>query len=434
MATGTYTQTNNPVPTYGEQSSSVGALQTSLNKKYAGVAGYTPLVVDNRYGPLTLAATKFQPNQLVVSSSPANQEFTQNSSDLTSMLGALGQANNPNTLASGGTETPTLDNTNDAYTQMLDRVSKSSSESTKALIGTIQAARSNRANTINSEYNNYKSGLQLLGIQHNAAQATPDLLMGHIKQAENEQQAKLQELDVETNKALVDAEDARNKNDLNTLKEKMAYIKDLKQEKQDYLKNIAANLGYEKSIAENQVGQYYDKMESLNPKDREAFLVAVSKKFNIPLGALVRAMADEKTAREKDALDIEDKKSIIAERKKTTSEKSGGYTPQELRKLRAEGIDPSNIEEADAFLYKGESPGDEVVYTADTIKKDSGFSTGQLWKIAMASGIKRNKNLTRQDEIDSFLTPENVDKLGEMLDAGYSPAEIADFFKNLSEE
>lgn len=55
-----YTQTNNTIPTYGENSASVGAYQQSLNDKYKGVPGYTPLTVDNKYGPLTQAAANFK--------------------------------------------------------------------------------------------------------------------------------------------------------------------------------------------------------------------------------------------------------------------------------------------------------------------------------------------------------------------------------------
>jgi len=47
----TYTKTNNPIPTYGENSASVLALQKELNTKYN--AGLTE---DSKYGPLTQAA------------------------------------------------------------------------------------------------------------------------------------------------------------------------------------------------------------------------------------------------------------------------------------------------------------------------------------------------------------------------------------------
>jgi len=63
-------------------------------------------------------------------------------------------------------------------------------------------------------------------------------------------------------------------------------------------------------------------------------------------------------------------KTALAEAKKTSELKaselkasaggaSGGYTSQEERKLRAEGIDPSDIAAADKFLYQGISPRQE---------------------------------------------------------------------------
>lgn len=45
----------------GQQSAAVGAYQTHLNEQNAGQAGWTPLTVDNKYGPLTAAAANFKP-------------------------------------------------------------------------------------------------------------------------------------------------------------------------------------------------------------------------------------------------------------------------------------------------------------------------------------------------------------------------------------
>ncbi len=59
MATQLYKQSTNTDPTkatLGEQSPAVLALQQSINKANAGVAGYKPLVEDAKYGPLTQAA------------------------------------------------------------------------------------------------------------------------------------------------------------------------------------------------------------------------------------------------------------------------------------------------------------------------------------------------------------------------------------------
>ncbi len=369
----TYTPTTSPTPTLGQSGDTVSALQTSLNAKYAGTPGYTPLKVDGKYGPLTQAATVFKPNNLVVTAGPATTEFNKNSGELTNMLTQLNQVQNPNVQMGNDI---TIDKVSDPYTQMLDRLGSTSDASTKALIGTIQAQRANKVNTLDAEYSNYKQGLQLLGIQHNEAQATPDLLMGHIKQAENEHQAKINALDLETNKALMEAENAKEEKNLSLLKEKMSYIKDLKKEKQDYLKNIADQLTAENKIADAEATQYYDKLEKMADADKETFLVALSKKYGISLGSLVKAMGAEKERREALALETEAKetsiantKSIINERNKKTTNQGGGYTAQELRKLRAAGIDAKDIEAADQFLY-GKQDKDSFYEIADQVLDD----------------------------------------------------------------
>lgn len=60
------TQTYTPLPEgatpiIGTQGPSVLALQNQLNTTNAGAAGYTPLVPDGKYGPLTAAAANFKP-------------------------------------------------------------------------------------------------------------------------------------------------------------------------------------------------------------------------------------------------------------------------------------------------------------------------------------------------------------------------------------
>lgn len=58
MATITYKPSN--TATFGSSGSAVSALQTQLNTQNAGVAGYVPLKVDGKYGPLTQAASQFK--------------------------------------------------------------------------------------------------------------------------------------------------------------------------------------------------------------------------------------------------------------------------------------------------------------------------------------------------------------------------------------
>lgn len=267
-------------------------------------------------------------NNLVVTGGPATTQFNTHSSDLSNLLGNLNQQQTP------GTNTATLDNTNDSFTQALDRISGTSDAATKALIGSIQANRQTQKNAADTEYGNYKSGLQLLGIQHNDAQSTPDLLAGHITKAENDHTTKLQSIETETNKALVDAQTAKDNKDLSTLKDKMSYIKDLNQQKQDYLKNIADNMSNQTKIADSQIGNAYDALLKLNPKDQEQYLQVVAQKYNIPLGSLVKSMVTEKQQREKDALDLEDKRSIIANRNKTNAGSDKAITTAKLNYLK----------------------------------------------------------------------------------------------------
>lgn len=51
----------NTPPIFGTSGPAIATLQTQLNAKNQGIAGYTPLKVDGKYGPATQAATQFNP-------------------------------------------------------------------------------------------------------------------------------------------------------------------------------------------------------------------------------------------------------------------------------------------------------------------------------------------------------------------------------------
>lgn len=79
MAIGNYKASTNSDPTkavYGESSQGVGALQAQLNQKYAGQAGFVPLKVDNKFGPLTQAAMNFKPTTTANKNTPIGQIST----------------------------------------------------------------------------------------------------------------------------------------------------------------------------------------------------------------------------------------------------------------------------------------------------------------------------------------------------------------------
>lgn len=246
-------------------------------------------------------------NKIVVTAGPAQAKFNQNSSDLSTLLGTLNQ-----TPLNQDTSVATVGNTNDSYTQLLDKMSANSDAATKALISSIQSQRASNGAKIENEAKNYESGLQLLGIQKNEAQSTPDLLQGQIKNQESVAEQKLRDLDVQTNKAIMDANTAKDNNDLKTLQQKMDYIKTLNTQKQDALKTIADKFTSSATIADNVVAGVYDQLQGLAPEDQQTYLHKAADTYGIPYGSFVQAVAKQKYNTENQALTLAEKRKTLA--------------------------------------------------------------------------------------------------------------------------
>ncbi len=298
----TYTSTTNTTPAYGQEGPSVSALQTQLNTQNAGKAGWVPLTVDGKYGPKTQAAATWKPgSQLVVTSGPARAELSKYSSALDSALTQFGLGNAPQVNPDGTPVKADPEAYSDAYTQSLDTQAKSSDDATKAMIATIQSQDQSKRNQLDAQYDNYKRGLALLGIQHNDAQSTPDLLLGHEQQAQNEYSTKVNALDLEERKAMMDAASARDAKKTQIVKEKMDYVKQIQKEKKAALTDLYSQISKQKTASADEAHAIYETLQKLSPGDQQAFIQEVSKKFGIPLGTLVTALADERTKRAKAA-------------------------------------------------------------------------------------------------------------------------------------
>lgn len=239
---------------------------------------------------------------IVTTAGSAQSSFADYSSQLQKALTMLGMnTSQMSGMMNSGSNTNTANNTGDVnaasysdpYTQLLAQHANTADAASRALISSIQAKRDQNAASIDKNYDNYKRGLQLLGIQHNQAQFTPDLLAGHITAVENEHQQKIQSLDAEEAKALMDAQNARETNNLKVLKEKMDYVKDLRKQKQDVLKETYDKMNLESKISANQAHTLYSTLQTLNPAEKEIFLQKVATTYNIPLNTLVSAVADE---------------------------------------------------------------------------------------------------------------------------------------------
>lgn len=256
----------------------------------------------------------------VVATNDVHRQGAKDSSYISNLLSSINgaPATNPETKTVG-VDSP---NYTDAVTQGLDTMSARNDAATNRLIQNVTATRTRNANAIDNDYNNYKSGLQLLGIQHNEAQFTPDLLAGHIKSAENDHMQKIQNLDAELNKAVADATDAQANNDFKTLQEKTNYIKTLKQDQKTAINDMYSSLSNQTKASDIEAHQIYDSMQSLSPDDQEAFIHAVANKFNLPVTALVQSLADEKSKRA--TSDLKTKSAQVTYNNKVSGGGSGG--------------------------------------------------------------------------------------------------------------
>lgn len=242
---------------------------------------------------------------IVTGTNPANQ-FNQDSQALNNALATIGQGNQITNQITGSSAL-NADKSNselaqvysDPYTQMLDKIAAKSDKATQNLIATIKANKYSRESNVNQEYDRLKQGLFSLGLSTDKLQYTPDLVYGSIMQAENQRTAQLQQLDQQEATALLEAQQARENKDFTLLKEKMAYIKDIKNQRLETLKNSFDTMNYEAKIGEIQAKQVYDQLQKIPPAKRTEFLQAIATKLNIPLAAITSQVAEIQRTRAK---------------------------------------------------------------------------------------------------------------------------------------
>lgn len=204
--------------------------------------------------------------------------------------------------------------TNDPIMTGLNTLSANSDAATKALIANTMATYQRKIGDTNKQFDNYKRGLQQLGVETNAAQATPDLLAGHIQQAANDQMDKINNLNAEENKAIIDAQTAKASNDFKTLQAKMDYVKQVQTAKSQAIKDMYDGITNASKAAAVEAHDVYDVIEKIDPADKEEAIQLIAQKYNIPVVSLVTALADEGKKRDADALKTANTKSIIANR------------------------------------------------------------------------------------------------------------------------
>lgn len=267
-------------------------------------------------------------SNLINTSTASRTTFTKNSSVLDNAYATIGGMPTPETPASP--ETPTdataiLNNTNDPIVQGLNTLATNSDAATKALLLSTQATYQNQINKVNSQYDNYKRGLQQLGIEHNDAQATPDLLSGHIQQAATEQMDKIHGLAAEESKALIDAKAAKDANDFKTLQAKMDYVKQVQSEKASAIKDMYDTIANADKQLTFDIPGLYQAFNTLDSTDKESFIKAVAQKYGVSPISVQSTLLAEQSKEEKENLATQNTKSTIAKRNATGTGTGGTF-------------------------------------------------------------------------------------------------------------
>lgn len=245
----------------------------------------------------------------IVTTDPIHDQAQNDSTTLDGYLGIQNAAptNGPvvgaGTANNGTATTPDIANPNysDAYTQALQGLANNSNESTKRLIATIQAQHQNEVNKINENYGAYTRGLELLGIQSGQAQGTPELLKGQLLQIKNQQMAKINDLNQKEIIAMADAEEARANNEFKILNEKINYIRQLRADKAQALRDAAATDSDYMKKAEFFGDAIYEQIKGLDAAHKASVLSALALQTGIPEQYLVAAAATTAQARYKAA-------------------------------------------------------------------------------------------------------------------------------------
>ena len=360
---------------YGQNSPAVGKLQTQLNEQNAGKPGYVPLAVDNRYGPLTLAASKFgQPGPVAVDSGPSRISAAKDTASLNAELNKLGNSQNQPI-------TP-VDNTQDPVITQLSQMHASSDATTKALLASTMASYQNQKNSVNKSYDNYKAGLESLGIEHNAAQGTPDLLAGQITEVANEQIGKIGAIDANMTKALMNAKTASENNDFKTLNAEMSRYKELQTEKQNSIKSMYDSITQTKTMDADLAEVAYGTMQNhpeWSDQDKENYLAAVAQKYGLPVDGVVQAFNDFSNTEKGKAL-------TLAKKQTSGSGKKTGTLSNAIS----------------TFTDKMEE-----------IKGDDGYIDPYQWVNARTEWLKMGKSATSfNSNFKSYLNPESYSIAG----------------------
>lgn len=274
--------------------------------------------------------------------------------------GSAAPVTSPATPATTNPSIPSAVDASDPILSGLASLQQSSDATTARLIASTMAAYQNNVNTVNSQYDSYKRGLQSLGIEHNAAQATPDLLSSQIQGAANDQMQKINSLQATETKTIMDAQAAQQKGDFQTLQDEMTRLNDIQTAKQTAIKDMYDTMVSQNTISKDNATAVYEEMQNVPADQQEQFLQTVAQQLQVPLTDLVSNVAIAGQTASKDKLTQESEEDTIAldnlklANGGTLPGASGSgkvaFTSADNGYLANAGMSPSDITKTEAYI------------------------------------------------------------------------------------
>lgn len=273
------------------------------------------MAIDSSLTP-TVASTNPNSNGIVGSSSAssaildANQALDKHIATLqpttppvmTGPTTAPGAPTSTTTTTDQPTEQQQIDQVNaspvsDQYTNMLQSMMGRSNATTASLISGIQANRANLENKANDAFDRYSKGLQVLGLQNGSMQATPELMKAQLMQAENDHLAKIQSLDQEEQKAVAEAENARDNNQYKLMVESMNYAQKIRAAKVKAITDLYTSQTKQDATYQKQAtfaGQsIYNALKNVPAAKQADTILAISKSLGIPAHYVMEAYQNQ---------------------------------------------------------------------------------------------------------------------------------------------
>ena len=198
--------------------------------------------------------------------------------------------------------TPPPSATADPIITGLQQLQTNSDAVTKSMLASTMATYQNQINAAQKQGDNYRMGLESLGIRTGAAQTTPDILSGHIQAAANDTLAKIGTIQNNMSKALLNIQQAKQAGDFKTIQMETDRYTLLQKQKQDSITQMRDQITFGQKQLTFDAPSLYSSFSTLtSDKDKQAFIEQIAQADGVSPLTVTAALATEQDKESKAA-------------------------------------------------------------------------------------------------------------------------------------